>query len=238
MKAAEGKHPQAVQALKGLAERPAGFLYDPPPYQVALGIFYLAGHGVEPDLVQARTYLTMAAGKSREAQFRLGVMFRDGIGTASDPIEARKWFGKAGEPGLLEHGHREAQVAMADACLAPTGASRDLDDVDELPANMRHATDLDDAGQSGQGIVAAVAVRLKTSLKAGEDPERNVLRACGVTLEEHHRATAPPRRRSPERSHQRVFGGTAERGGGRASAGALITPTTRPALSSRTEKPE
>lgn len=57
---------------------------------------------------------------NHEAQYRIGLMYRDGTGIAADPAEAAYWFRKAGS-----NGHAEAQYEIALCFMNGKGVLQD-----------------------------------------------------------------------------------------------------------------
>lgn len=78
----------------------------------SLGGQYLRGQGVERSEETAYSLFYMAAVHEKQpnvyAQYQLGRMYRDGIGTAKDEIESARWFTQA------YNGFLEMEKAMAD----------------------------------------------------------------------------------------------------------------------------
>ena len=63
----------------------------------------LRGEGVPQDVAEARELFAKAAAKGNaEAQRRLGVLYRDGVGVEVDGRRAKDWFDKACQGGLQE----------------------------------------------------------------------------------------------------------------------------------------
>jgi TPR repeat protein len=66
------------------------------------------GRGVAKDLVEAVKWHHKAAKQGHaDAQFNLGMRFKNGQGVAKDPVEAVKWYRKA-----AEQGHADAQEQL------------------------------------------------------------------------------------------------------------------------------
>jgi TPR repeat protein len=71
--------------------------------QFNLGQLYRQGHGIPPDLDQARQWYTAAAAQGYSyAQYNLGIMYEFGQGTAGNKSEARRWYRRAAAQNLPE----------------------------------------------------------------------------------------------------------------------------------------
>jgi TPR repeat protein len=78
------------------------------PSMLRLVDFYQDEEGIRDD-AQALRWLSLAASyQSVEAQYRLGVMLRDGRGINKDPVVAREWFEQA-----ASHGYEPAYFETA-----------------------------------------------------------------------------------------------------------------------------
>ena len=98
---ASGDYSRAVPFLRSAltaGQSTAGFL---------LGTCAEKGLGCEPDAAQALRYYREAARKDLDAQYRLGLMYRDGIGTTANAATAAVWFKRAAAGG-----HAGAQQAL------------------------------------------------------------------------------------------------------------------------------
>ncbi len=95
-----------------------------------LGLFYRDGKIVPQNHATALKWLKTAAKSDwvrfrlklgyDNAQYELGVMLRDGIGTSADAEDAAEWFEDA-----AKQGHSRAQSALAEMYLKGTGVSQD-----------------------------------------------------------------------------------------------------------------
>lgn len=91
--------------------------------QVAVGLMYLTGEGVEPDAEKALSWLLKAADQSdADAQSNLGIVFDTGFFgmRPPDPVEAVKWFRRA-----ASQGHDGAQYNLGVAYAEGKGVSPD-----------------------------------------------------------------------------------------------------------------
>jgi len=88
--------------------------------QYALGRHYLTGTAplaVNP--AQALVWLTRAAEQQHaDAQFEVGMLYKDGISVPRDPGRAKQWLAKA-----AAQGHVKAKVALQDIIRDETGAT-------------------------------------------------------------------------------------------------------------------
>jgi exopolysaccharide production negative regulator len=121
---------RAFEYFKNLTQRHAG---DPPgtpqaPFIasafVALGHFYLEGiqdTAVKPDPSVAHELFYYAASyfQDPEAQYELGRLYLDGIGTAKDAKQAVRWFGLAADKN-----HRSAQALLGSMLFKGQGVPR------------------------------------------------------------------------------------------------------------------
>lgn len=74
-----------------------------------LGAFYLTGVGVERNEGKAIGLLKQAADAGvAEAQYNLGVAYREGKGTPKDDAQAFYWFEKASRNGYVKAYHKYA----------------------------------------------------------------------------------------------------------------------------------
>lgn len=74
-----------------------------PEAQVALGIAYMNGEGVESNPEEAFNWaLKGAKNENSQGQFLVGHMYMNGIGTSKDVIEAIKWYLKACDANVSE----------------------------------------------------------------------------------------------------------------------------------------
>lgn len=90
--------------------------------QTMLGIMYLQGQGVAPDLALAARWLRAAAAQGNaQAQYRLAMMHLAGDGVAQDPAAAATLLRAAAEQGLAQ-----AQVNLAAMLYQGIGVTRDL----------------------------------------------------------------------------------------------------------------
>ncbi len=90
--------------------------------QTMLGIMYLQGQGVAPDLALAARWLRAAAAQGNaQAQYRLAMMHLAGDGVVQDPAAAATLLRTAAEQGLAE-----AQVNLAAMLYQGIGVTRDL----------------------------------------------------------------------------------------------------------------
>ena len=136
MKAADQGHAQAQYALAELYERGEGVKADPVQavrwYEMAarqqhglaqlrLGEIYLVGGAdVSRDFGKAHLWLIRAAKSGvPEAQYALGIMYRDGLGIPPDNAVAFKWFTFAAQSG-----HNKAEEAVRDLDGQLTGSER------------------------------------------------------------------------------------------------------------------
>lgn len=91
--------PLAVERLKKAAEKGSAEI------QTRLGKFYYSGelNSLPRDYHQAKGLFEKAAEqKNASAQYHLGVMYRDGLGTRQNKQTAKEWFGKACDNGSQE----------------------------------------------------------------------------------------------------------------------------------------
>lgn len=136
MKAADRGHAQAQFALAELYERGEGVKADPVQavrwYEMAarqqhglaqlrLGEIYLVGGAdVSRDFGKAHLWLIRAAKSGvPDAQYALGIMYRDGLGIPADNAVAFKWFTFAAQSG-----HNKAEEAVRDLDGRLTGSER------------------------------------------------------------------------------------------------------------------
>ncbi len=93
-KAIEKNHEKAKAALLEVYKKS-----DNPEFAYLLGKLYENGEmGLTQDRNEAVNCFIKAAEKhNREAQYQLGICYRDGLGVAQDKKEAKKWFLKASE---------------------------------------------------------------------------------------------------------------------------------------------
>lgn len=136
MKAADRGHPQAQFALGELYERGEGVAANIPQavkwYEMAarqqhgmaqlrLGELYLVGGAdISRDFGKAHLWLIRAAKAGvPDAQYALGVMYRDGLGVPADNPVAFKWFTYAAQAG-----HNRAEEAVRDLDGRLTGSER------------------------------------------------------------------------------------------------------------------
>ena len=90
--------------------------------QTMLGIMYLQGQGVPPDLALAARWLRAAAAQGNaQAQYRLALMHLAGDGVAQDRAAAAALLRAAAEQGLAP-----AQVNLAAMLYQGIGVTRDL----------------------------------------------------------------------------------------------------------------
>lgn len=64
-------------------------------------------------------FLALANNGYAPAQFRLGLMYLNGLATASDPLEAVRWFSKA-----ADQGHLGGQYSLSKMYLSGVGVKR------------------------------------------------------------------------------------------------------------------
>jgi len=89
--------------------------------QYNLGVYYLNGHGVAKDEVEAAKWCLKAAEQGHAAaQYNLGVHYENGRGVAKDEDEAAKWYRKAAEQGDEEAVIKLRQLNREYAAHAPT----------------------------------------------------------------------------------------------------------------------
>lgn len=89
----------AVERLKKAAEKGSAEI------QTRLGKFYYSGelNSLPKDYHQAKGLFEKAAEqKNASAQYHLGLMYRDGLGTRQNKQTAKEWFGKACDNGSQE----------------------------------------------------------------------------------------------------------------------------------------
>lgn len=90
--------------------------------QIALGLAYDQGKGVEQDRRKAAEWYGKAAAQgSAEAQFNLGTMYDYGVGVKKDPAKAVELFAKAAEQGMAD-----AQFNLANMYEQGRGTEQDL----------------------------------------------------------------------------------------------------------------
>ena len=92
--------------------------------QVAVGLMYLTGRGVEPDAHEAVEWFRKAADQDHpDAQYNLGVVYDTGCHgmLAPDPVEALTWFRRA-----ASQGHDGAQYNLGVAYAEAKGIPQDL----------------------------------------------------------------------------------------------------------------
>ncbi|MGH8566565.1 MAG: tetratricopeptide repeat protein [Gammaproteobacteria bacterium] len=106
---AQGRYDQALMMLRPLAETAHH------PYaQYYLGIMYLNGQGVAPDLKEAARWLTRAAEQGvAQAQYRLGQLYAKGQGVPKDMEIAYAWFGVAAHLGNTQAATEKKTAASA-----------------------------------------------------------------------------------------------------------------------------
>ena len=69
---------------------------------------YFLGQGLKQDLVKAFEWYTKAAlREDAEAQYNLGLIYKNGQGVEQDDFKAKEWFIKA-----AEQGHEDAQFNL------------------------------------------------------------------------------------------------------------------------------
>ena len=83
-----------------------------------LGLCFTEGVGVRQDEEQAAHWLKRAAEGLPEAQYMYARFLQDGRGVAADPKQARAWFARAGDAGMVD-----AQVALAEMLLNGRGGA-------------------------------------------------------------------------------------------------------------------
>lgn len=90
--------------------------------QLLLGLSYLEGRdGLKPDAGKAYYWLGLSAQEGQAyAQYRVGRMAADGVGTAVDLRQAVEWWGKA-----AAQGQENAQLALGEAYLQGRGVKQD-----------------------------------------------------------------------------------------------------------------
>ncbi len=90
--------------------------------QTMLGIMYLRGQGVAPDLALAARWLRASAAQGNaQAQYRLAMMHLAGDGVVQDLVAAAALLRAAAEQGLAQ-----AQVNLAAMLYQGIGVTRDL----------------------------------------------------------------------------------------------------------------
>lgn len=90
--------------------------------QIALGLAYDQGKGVEQDRRKAAEWFGKAAAQgSAEAQFNLGTMYDVGVGVKKDAAKAVEFFTKAAEQGMAD-----AQFNLANMYEQGRGTEQDL----------------------------------------------------------------------------------------------------------------
>lgn len=96
-----------------------------PEAQLQLGLIYGLGEdGVRKNAFKAtKWYLAAARQGMPEAQFLVGLRYRDGEGVARDAAEAVRWMRAA-----AEHGHIDAQANLAEAYLEGDGVEPDFEE--------------------------------------------------------------------------------------------------------------
>ena len=107
--------------------------------ELLLGLAYLEGkYHLKPDPVQGHRWLEAAARDNQVyAQYRLGEMYRQGLGGDKDINQAIHWWRRAGEQGL-----EAAQTALGEAYLGQNGVPRDYREAEHwlaLAANQGDA---------------------------------------------------------------------------------------------------
>ena len=90
--------------------------------QIALGLAYDVGRGVEQDRRKAVEWFQKAAAQgSAEAQFNLGTMYARGTGVEKNETKAFAWFEKAAEQGSVD-----AQFNLANMYKEGRGTEKNL----------------------------------------------------------------------------------------------------------------
>lgn len=90
--------------------------------QIALGLAYDQGKGIEQDRRKAAEWFGKAAAQGvAEAQFNLGTMYDLGVGVKKDAAKAVEFFAKAAEQGMAD-----AQFNLANMYEQGRGTERDL----------------------------------------------------------------------------------------------------------------
>jgi len=93
----------------------AGAAPTPPAFKEGVAAFR---KGDYPAALKA--FKTLAEGGLAEAQFNLGVMYRQGLGVTADLAEARKWYRKA-----ADQGHPKAQLNLGTFYARGMGVKED-----------------------------------------------------------------------------------------------------------------
>lgn len=114
-------HPALDEAARGLPLAHAAAQQNNRSAQYLLGKAYFDGAPTRPpDLAQARNWFEKAAAQQHpKAAYLLGLMFKNGYGTAADPVAAAAWFEQA-----VELGNADAMFMLANAYFAGEGVDR------------------------------------------------------------------------------------------------------------------
>lgn len=116
----------AVHRLdKQQEEKPAEEKQDEAQELLELAITYYNGNGVPQDYKKAFSYAEQSADQgNKNAQFLLGKMYQDGLGTDREaPEEAVKWYKLAAEQGL-----NSASYSLGECYETGTGVEEDIDE--------------------------------------------------------------------------------------------------------------
>jgi len=133
----QGDYKRAFISMQALAEGSDHVLA-----MYYLGIMYLKGQGVEPELVQAARWLRAAAEQAvPQAQFQLGRMYLEGKGLPRDPEQAYAWYRTGAELGhsdsLQAVGQAEAELAKDELSEAQNLAAEYIEKYGPAAAERR-----------------------------------------------------------------------------------------------------
>ena len=113
-----GDYATALQLLQTLADQ------DDIVAQRRVGLMYLKGLGVSPNIAEAVRLIRAAADKGlAEAQNDVGMLYRQGLGVERNAAEAVKWFRRAADQGLAI-----SQINLADAYTLGRGVPENFEE--------------------------------------------------------------------------------------------------------------
>ena len=165
-------------ALKEAAER------SDPEAQLALGIAHLdGGHGlIERNPEIAAGWIKKAAERGlSKAQFRMGILYQNGVGVEKSSDRADEWYARAGESGTVEDQY-QLGILYAHGFMVHSGGDATKDEGKALhwyraAAERGHApsqAELAELYREGRGTppdILAAHMWIKRALAQEEDPE-------------------------------------------------------------------
>ena len=158
-----------LASIRGAAERGDA------EAQVALGLMYHNGDGVEPNCAEAVRWFRKAADQGYHwGQFNLGVMYNNGEGIEQDYSEAVKWYRKA-----VKQGSASAQINLGIMYYNGNGVEKNYAEAVKWyrkAAEQGYANAQSNLGlmyRNGEGVEADNSEAFKWFRKAAEQGDAN-----------------------------------------------------------------